>query len=227
MILLPILELLPLGRVYAQVSNRTQKLIASFPLISDQVSREELGVILRELESVLQAKIEGDIVEFGCYIGTTSLFIRRLLNEYGESDKRGFHAYDSFEGLPPKTAADQNAAGVDFTAGELVVSKKQFLREFQKAKLQTPITHKAWFDQLTSRDVPDKIAFAFLDGDFYDSIRTSLQLVWPHLAENALVLVHDYKRETLPGVERAIHEFLQNKPHTLKHEHSIAIIKFS
>jgi O-methyltransferase len=199
--------------------------MTKYPLISDQVSKGELAVILRELEQTLQQKIDGNIVEFGCYIGTTSLFIRRVLNHYNESKNRSFHVYDSFEGLPPKVTADHNAAGIDFKAGELLVSKKQFLREFQRAKLTAPVTHKAWFDQLTANDVPEPITFAFLDGDFYDSIMTSLKLVWPLLTENATVLVHDYKRETLPGVERAVHTFLQGKQYTLRHEQNIAILK--
>ncbi|HKR82075.1 MAG TPA: TylF/MycF/NovP-related O-methyltransferase [Candidatus Saccharimonadales bacterium] len=203
------------------------RLLTKYPLISDQVSQGELAVILRELERTLTQRVDGAVVEFGCYIGTTSLFIRRVLDHYGESGARAFHVYDSFEGLPPKASADQNAAGVDFKAGELLVSKKQFLHEFQRAKLVAPIAHKAWFDQLAPRDIPAPIAFAFLDGDFYESILTSLQLVWPKLADNATVLVHDYKRETLPGVERAVHQFLDNKPYTLHYEQNIAILKNS
>ena len=195
-------------------------------LISDQVSEAELAVILRELEHTLDQDAAGDIVEFGCYVGTTSLHIRRILDKRGQSGVRLFHAYDSLEGLPPKTSADSNAAGVDFVAGELSVSKKQFLREFQRAKLLAPVTHKAWFDQLKDADLPQHIAFAFLDGDFYQSILTSLQLVWPRLSERATVLVHDYKRETLPGVEQAINVFLKDKSKIkLQAEQNIAIIK--
>ena len=200
------------------------ELLKKYPLISNQVSQAEIGIILRELERTLTQNVDGAVVEFGCYIGTTSLFIRRLLDHYGESATRDFHVYDSFEGLPPKASADQNAAGIDFGAGELLVSKKQFLREFQRAKLAPPITHKGWFNQLTAADVPGSIAFAFLDGDFYNSILASLKLVWPRLPDGAVVLVHDYKRETLPGVERAIHDFLRGKPYRLQHEHNIAII---
>jgi O-methyltransferase len=204
----------------------TPELLKKYPIISDQVSLAELQTILRELGQLLKANTPGNIVEFGCYIGTTSLFIRRLLDHYKQSDLRSFHVYDSFEGLPAKVQADQNAAGVDFQAGELFVSKKQFQQQFQRAKLRMPVVHKAWFDQLLPADVPKDIAFAFLDGDFYESIFTSLQLVWPRLAEQATVLIHDYKRETLPGVERAINDFLRDKPAVnIRGEHNIAIIK--
>lgn len=179
-------------------------------IISDQVGQGELAVVWRELEKVLDRGVAGDIVEFGCYIGTTSLFIRRLLDQRKESSKRAFHVYDSFAGLPEKGSRDHSAAGTAFTAGELAVSKKQLLREFQKAELTPPIVHKAWFNQLSEADVPDKIAFAFLDGDFYESILTPLRLVWPRLSQGGVVLIDDYGREALPGVERAAHDYFSN-----------------
>lgn len=193
-----------------------------YPLISDQISRPALEVVLAELERVIDNQVEGDVAEFGCYIGTTSLFIRRLLDEKASS--RTFHVYDSFEGLPPKTNQDSSAAGVDFKAGELAVSKKQFLEQFRRAGLQPPVIHKGWFDQLSDTDLPGHLAFAFLDGDFYGSILTSLQLVWPRLDEQGSLAIDDYKRETLPGVERAINDYFQGKSYKLRYAHNIAII---
>lgn len=200
------------------------QLLKQYPLISDQVHPAGIATILRELETVLTRNVPGDVVELGCYIGTTSLFIRRVLDHYGQSGERTFHAYDSFEGLPPKTAADHNAAGMDFVAGELLVSKKQFLHEFQRAKLAPPVTHKGWFSNLTAADMPEHIAFAFLDGDFYESIIDSLRLVWPRLDPHGTIVIDDYKRETLPGVERAIRDFFQGKSYQLRGEQNLAII---
>lgn len=197
--------------------------IDRFPIVSDQISRPALGVVVGELERVLDKKIDGAIAEFGCYIGTTSLFIRRVLD--ARQDNRAFHVYDSFEGLPPKNQHDASAAGVDFIAGELAVSKKQFLEQFRKARLQPPVIHKGWFDELTDGDVPETLAFAFLDGDFYDSILTSLRLAWPRLAKGGSLAIDDYKRETLPGVERAVNDFLQGKQYKLTYAHNIAIIR--
>lgn len=196
--------------------------IARYPLISDQISRPALEVVLGELEHVLGRGVPGAIAEFGCYIGTTSLFIRRLLDE--RKDARQFHVYDSFEGLPPKTRQDQSAAGIDFKAGELMVSKKQFLEQFQRTHLQPPITHKAWFSDLTEKELPAEIAFAFLDGDFYESILASLGLVWPRLHEQGSIAIDDYQRETLPGVEQAVQEFFRSESVKITKAHNIAVI---
>jgi O-methyltransferase len=199
--------------------------LAKYPIITDQIQKPALQVVLHELEKVLNANIEGNIVELGCYIGTTSLFIRRLLDHYKLSGSREFHVYDSFAGLPPKSMQDTSAVGIDFKAGELSASKKQLLQEFHKAALQPPIMHKAWFDDLTDEDMPRNIAYAFLDGDFYGSIISSLRLVWPRLSRGGVVTIDDYQRETLPGVEQAVKDFFQNKSIKLHHEHNIAIIK--
>lgn len=203
-----------------------QQLTKRYPLISDQVSTRDIELILREVCRILDRNIAGDVVELGCYIGTTSVFIRRVLDEYQQSDERAFHVYDSFEGLPPKHQADQSVAGDAFQAGELAVSKKQFLQAFQRAGLRTPIVHKGWFSDLRPPDVPEQIAFAFLDGDFYESIRDSLQLVWPRMAAGGTVLVDDYQREALPGATKAVDEFLRGKTYrNLRVSQNIAIIE--
>jgi O-methyltransferase len=197
------------------------ELLNHYPLISDQVSKEQLAVILSKLERVMP-KLDGAVVEFGCYIGTTSLFIRRLLNAL--ADQREFHVYDSFEGLPPKTIKDESRAGEQFQAGELSVSKKRFLREFQKTSLRPPVIHKGWFSDMTAHDVPEYIAFAFLDGDFYESIRDSLKLVLPRMQAGGVIILDDYAREALPGVAKAAHELLGKREITIRHNLGLVIL---
>lgn len=197
-----------------------KQLLGKYPLISDQVDKGQLEVILVEFERVLEKDIKGAAVEFGCYIGTTSLFLKRLLDLH--HDTREFHVFDSFVGLPPKTPPDESRAGDQFKAGELAVSKKTFIQQFKKASLAPPITHKAWFGDLTTDDVPNTIAFAFLDGDFYESIRDSLRLVLPRLQRGGVIIVDDYAREALPGVAKAVHELLPNKQ--IRTVHNLGII---
>jgi len=204
-------------------STKPQHMFQGYPIISDQISKEGLGVVWRELEKVLQRGVQGHVVELGCYAGTTSVFIRRLLNNHPEP-AREFHVYDSFQGLPEKTRQDSNAAGVDFEAGKLFVTKAEFIQVFKSANLSLPYIHKGWFGELPESSVPAPIAFAFLDGDFYSSIIDSLRLVWPKLSEDGVIVVDDYKRETLPGVEQALRDFFQGKQVSIRGEHNKAII---
>ena len=119
--------------------------------------------------------------------------------------------YDSFEGLPEKSEFDASALGESFQKGELVVSKRMVKERFLKAGLPVPVIKKAWFNELTDADMPEKIAFAFLDGDFYESIRDSLRLVGDKMTNGGVIVVHDYNNLALPGVRRAVDEWKTNR----------------
>lgn len=201
----------------------TPSLLTQFPIISDQVDARELGVILSELERLLQAGVQGSIVEFGCYAGTTSLFIRRLLDYYDASHE--FHVYDSFEGLPDKTAADMSVVGDQFVTGELRVSRRQFIDNFKKANLQLPTIHKAWFADIATSEVPDNVIFAFLDGDYYKSIRDSLRQITPKLQPGAVIVVDDYASEALPGAAKAADEWARARGCDVKSIASLGVMR--
>jgi O-methyltransferase len=196
------------------------ELLEKYPIVSDQVDRAELRVILRELETVLKKGVDGDVVELGCYVGTTSLFLQRMLRNTSKT----LHVYDSFAGLPPKVAADASPAGEQFKAGELTASKAQLVKYFKQAGLPLPVIHKCWFEELTVADTPNSISFAFLDGDFYTSIMASLKVVWPKLAPGAVVLIDDYHTEALPGVRQVVKEWSRDHSFTVRTEASLAII---
>lgn len=200
----------------------TDELLGKYPIVTDQVDRTELRVILMELEKLLRQGMTGAVVEFGCYAGTTSLFIRRLLDAY--ESRAAFHVYDSFEGLPPKTSSDESRAGEQFVTGALAASKKEFLLNFRKSNLAPPFIHKGWFNKLTDGDVPREIGFAFMDGDYYESVRDSLRVVAPHLIPDAVIVVDDYANEALPGAAKATDEWLHEHGGSFRIQASLCII---
>lgn len=199
-----------------------QQLLKRFPIISEQVDMGELGVILHALEIQLLDGREGAVVEFGCYVGTTSLFMRRLLDAYQFSGE--FHVYDSFEGLPEKTTEDLSIMGEQFIAGELHATKKQLLMNFRKSNLTPPIIHKTWFSHVPEKSIPSDIMFAFLDGDYFESIRDSLALVTHRLVPGAVLIVDDYSNAALPGVALAVDQWRRDHPSTCRVQSSLAII---
>ncbi len=189
---------------------------------NDQFNEEELSVLLRELGQVLVMNVRGEVIELGCYKGLTSLEIARALKTAGSNKK--LYAYDSFEGLPSKVPKDQSPAGEQFKAGELPATKQEVVKLFKKAGLHVPVIKKAWFNELKDKDLPEAISFAFLDGDFYESIRDSLKLVWPKLSSGAIVVIDDYQNEALPGTQKAVDEWLKVHPTNIRIEASLAII---
>ena len=184
---------------------------------NDQVSEDETRKILELARKCLE--VEGDYVELGCYRGDTSLMLAEILREYNvgiveksvEKPAKKLWIYDSFEGLPEKTEKDQSALGEDFKAKELFVTKREVKERFLRAGYKLPVIKKAWFNELEGQDLPDKIAFAFLDGDFYESIRDSLKLIDKKMTKNGIIVIHDYLNPALPGVKRAVDEWLTNK----------------
>lgn len=220
--------------------------------MNDQLLPGELDIILDLAISCLA--VSGDFVELGCYRGDTSVQLAKLLAKASESTaapvkpvenstnsvekvvekpvensgttaQRRLWIYDSFAGLPGKTPEDSSGAGANFQAGELLVSKREVIDKIRKHGLKNVIVKKAWFSDLADRDLPREIAFAFCDGDLYSSIKTSLELVFPRLAQEGIIVVHDYNNPELPGSARAVDEFLRAHPRLrLQVRRTLAII---
>lgn len=198
-------------------------LLSRYQPISDQLDPGELTIILHCLASSLQRHPEGAVVELGCYVGTASLFIARLLKERGYRGQ--YHVYDSFEGLPSKTAADASPAGGQFRPGELRASQRAYVATMKAAGVPLPVIHKGWFEQLVPADIPEGVGFALLDGDYFSSIAASLCLIESRLLPGAVIVVDDYTNEALPGARRAVDAWLrQAPPHRLRVECSLAVI---
>jgi len=190
---------------------------------TDQVDEAEMKVMLRELEQVVQVGVSGDVVELGCYEGGSAVELQRYIVHY--APERSLWLYDSFEGLPDKTEEDRSPLGSLFQTGVLKAAQSRLKRNFVKAGLPIPEITRAWFYELDPEDLPDQIAFAFLDGDYYESIMDSLKLVWPKIPSGGVIVVDDYQNVKLPGVEKAVTKFLSDKNCELKVEASLAVIR--
>ena len=209
---------------------------------NDQVSERETEIISEYAKASLVC--EGDFVEMGCYKGDTSLLLADILQHHFFGHARGrspklmvqkndvcntsaikrLWIYDSFEGLPEKGEEDFSEIGKDFKKGELFVTKREVKERFLRSGLPVPVIKKAWFNELSLEDMPEKISFAFLDGDLYESIRDSLKLVESRMSEGGVILVHDYNNPALPGVARAVDEWINEKDCRIRQEESLAIM---
>lgn len=185
---------------------------------NDQVSERETEFIAKTAKECL--KISGDFVELGCYKGDTSLLLAEVLKG---SDKR-LWIYDSFEGLPEKSMEDESVLGKDFKEGELLVTKREVKERFLRAGFKVPIIKKGWFAEISDDDLPEKVAFCFLDGDFYESIRDGIKLVENKMSEGAVLIIHDYSNPALPGVRKAVDEWVGTRG--LQVLETCAIIRF-
>jgi O-methyltransferase len=185
------------------------ELLKKYPPASDQLSRGELRVILIELQRTFEQGTTGDVVEFGCYKGATSLYLARMLAQ--SAGARKLWLYDSFEGLPKKSVEDASSAGEAFQDGALMATKSELQKVFAKHNLLHknfgPIIVRSWFNAIRDDQLPGVISFAFFDGDFYESIRDSFSKTDQHFSEGAIIIIDDYESEQLPGAARAVDEW--------------------
>ena len=222
---------------------------------NDQVSEKETAFILSVARGCLG--LSGDYVEMGCYRGDTSLLLAEALYRgaglrqevrcsvgarqsaspsatppslpsiHAKSASKVLWLYDSFEGLPEKSASDKSVVGEEFARGALAVTKREVKERFLRAGLRVPVIKKAWFADLKEADMPREIAFAFLDGDFYESIMDSLKLVGPRMVTGGVILVHDYANPALPGVKKAVDEWLLGEARGEITEECESLVKIS
>ena len=140
-------------------SIRVEDIIDKYDIISNMISYWQIVSVLRKLQYVLENKIPGDIVELGCNVGTTTIYIRKLLDLY-KSDKQ-LHVYDSWEGLPEKHQNDLSNTKMQFNQGSCKTNKEIFIENFHLRNLKLPIIHNGWFAELHMSEYPNKICFAF------------------------------------------------------------------
>jgi O-methyltransferase len=173
---------------------------------SSIINDDQINKLVYYLLDSIENDVDGDVVEFGCYVGESSKYLAKTLIET-KSNKKLF-VYDSFEGLPDLSKWEENTG---WTPRTLKTTEDVLINNFVENNLPTPIIHKDWFNNIPESKIPEKISFAFLDGDFYDSIYDSLTKVYDKVQDGGYICFHDYKRNDLPGVEAAIKDFFNSK----------------
>jgi O-methyltransferase len=173
---------------------------------SSIIASNQIEALVTYLVDAIENNVDGDVVEFGCYVGESSKFLTKTILELN-STKR-VYVYDSFEGLPDLSKWEENSGWRPRT---LNTTENVLIENFRQNNLPIPVITKGWFKDIPDNKIPEKIAFAFLDGDFYDSIYDSLQKVYDKVQDGGYIFFHDYDRADLPGVKAAIDDFFNER----------------
>lgn len=190
------------------MTERIKSIMTTIPILTVMVNKNQINILCELLENMTNTGIEGDVVELGCNCGTTSVYLQAML----EGSARKLYLYDSFEGLPEKRNEDESPEGQDFVKGHCRTAQEYLQNNLKEWCKTQPVVTKGWFKDIPDDKLPEKIAFAFFDGDFYDSIIDSFEKVYHRLSKGAIVCVHDYEWAALPGVKKACDDFLKGKP---------------
>ena len=173
---------------------------------SSIINSNQIENLVKYLIDSIEDNVEGDVVEFGCYVGESSKYLMKTLITTNSTKK--LYVYDSFEGLPELSKWEE---GTGWRAGTLKSTEEILISNFTQNNLPLPIIHKDWFKNVPQNKLPEKISFAFLDGDFYDSIYDSLNKIYDKVSDGGYICFHDYQRNDLPGVRAAIEDFFREK----------------
>ena len=150
----------------------------------------------------------GAILEIGCNKGYTSAVIAVILEELGH-ETREFAVYDSFAGLPELSQEDAGTAHY-LKPGHLAAKPDDVIANCRAYGTRiVPRIVPGWFDATLHPKNP--IAFALLDGDFYESILVSLERCYPLMSPGAVIVIDDYSMPDIPGCKRACDLFFRDK----------------
>jgi O-methyltransferase len=157
--------------------------------------------------------VPGDIVECGVWRGGLSAAMAEHLGSKS-SHPRTSVLFDSFAGLPPAQEVDGEKAlkfqsdtkSVDYR-DNCRASEDEARRAMSLARARSRVI-KGWFDETLPAytDENPTIAVLRLDGDWYTSIMTSLEYLFPRVASGGLVIIDDYG--WWDGCTRAVHDYL-------------------
>jgi hypothetical protein len=162
---------------------------------------------LRELHNIYRlvkqtSKIDGDVAEVGVYKGGSAKMIAEL-----KGDKK-LHLFDTFEGMPEvNSSIDLHKKG-DYKDTSLD-SVKNYLSNYKNICF-----YKGYFPASLAGSNCHALNFSFanLDVDLYESTKSCLEFFYGRLNKGGVILSHDYRSISCPGVRRAFDEFFLDKP---------------
>lgn len=148
---------------------------------------------------------DGCFVECGVWRGGCLAVLASIAQAEGRG--RLIYGFDSFEGLPEQTAAD-NDHGKEFV-GSCAATRQDVIETFETWGIPLDDTRlvKGWFEETVPaicEEMPP-IAALRLDGDWYESTRICLEYLYPKLVPGGVVILDDYL--TWTGCKAATDEY--------------------
>ena len=181
-------------------------------------SVERMYGLYQALNYVTENNIAGDFVECGVWKGGSSMMIGLFLRDRGILDRK-IYLYDTFEGMSTPSDFDKNAAG-ELASGLLEVQDKKdetsiwCYSSLEEVKLNLQSTGypsgnivfvKGKVEDTLTNNLPGKLALLRLDTDWYESTKIELELLYPLLSDNGILIIDDFG--FWEGAKKAVIEY--------------------
>lgn len=178
-----------------QKASRTQYIMERCATISD-LKPARLEVLAKYVAQCRD--LPGEMVEVGVWRGGSARLICELAPE------KTVHLFDTFCGLPaPSHPGDRHRKGDWSDTGVDVV--KDTLAGLDNYEL-----HVGEFPASLPTEFVTELSFVHLDTDLYAPTAAALDLLWPRVATNGVMLFDDYAAGLCAGVMVAVHEWLEH-----------------
>jgi len=188
------------------------------------LSIEKMRTLENALQCVIRDGIEGDFLEFGVALGGSAIVIASQMK-----NGAAFHGYDVFGMIPPPGPCDDihshlryqeiregrsNGIGGETYYGYLGDLYDRVCRSFAEFGMPVDgkriVLHRGDFGATLNGGAKNPVAFAHIDCDWYDSVRTCLDSIGPRLAPGARIVLDDYN--DYGGCRSAVRDFLAARP---------------
>lgn len=169
----------------------------------------------RAAQEVLDRRVPGDFVEFGVHRGGTAAMLAMLLKpELG----RTLHLFDRWGDLPDPTDEDGPQKTryarsnipeklADLTDCPPLESVREIMARINFPRVRY---YQGWYDETLPAYEGRQIAFAFVDCDYFNSVKQVLEFIKHHASPGATILIDDYGGDWV-GVKRATDEFCASR----------------
>jgi O-methyltransferase len=184
-----------------------------FPRYYSSFSPHQLCILVQLLEESLN--VRGTILEIGCYIGSTTIFLNKHL-QYRQI-QRTYYALDTFSGFTKRdidfevTVRNKNRGELDECLFNLN-SLTWFKYTLALNNIRNVIPIKSDILQYNLESLNQKFAFVLIDVDFYSPVKSALNKVWPLMNPDGIIIVDDCLPNALfDGAHLAYTEFIESQ----------------
>lgn len=192
------LVLKPARYILSSIAPFSMRLLSKYPYLT-QVTQFEITLMVFW---IYVERVEGDIIEFGTFSGTSAKTISRAMSEGFKytSTTRDLYLVDTFEGLPEITSEvdrlNEHVIAGRWSVGSMKEVSENQLRKICADELGSAgrcFTFKGLFKDFRLA-ADKKVALINFDGDLYESALQALRPLFERqlVSTGALILFDDY-----------------------------------
>lgn len=172
------------------------------------IGRARMRNLRQVCEAAILDNVPGDFLEAGVWRGGACIFMRGILEAYGDTERRVFVA-DSFKGLPPPTPEryPADAGNTQHLEAALAVSRDTVEENFRRYGLldRRVVFLEGWFKDTLPAAPIERLSVLRLDGDMYESTIQILESCYHKVSRGGAVIVDDF--HVVQGCARATNDF--------------------